>query len=198
MNTKLFRKLEAAGGAVVFALASFLHFFYDITQGSILGALLGSVNESVWEHLKIFATAYLIWATIELLWAKPPLRKFVWAKALGLYFMCTSIALFFYTYTLFTGKPILVLDLASSLVFAALAHYLSYRITMNESNKGQYFYTGVMLIFLAMIMILCFTFYPPDSILFKDPVTGGYGIIPDYFDKGDVALDAMYLLSAEI
>jgi len=55
MNDKLYKRLEIFGGAVVFAIASLLHFIYNLTGESILGALFGAVNESVWEHLKVFA-----------------------------------------------------------------------------------------------------------------------------------------------
>ncbi len=192
MNQKLYRKLEIAGGGVVFAIATFLHFLYELSGRSVIGALFGSVNESVWEHLKIFSIAYITFAAVELLWAKPPLKNFVWAKALGLYGMCISIAVFFYAYNLFTGKPVLFLDLASGIVFAVLAHYLSYKLTLSSSNTGQYFYTGIMLIFLAFIMILCFTYYPPESELFRDPVTGLSGVLPDSFDEGAAVLDTLY------
>lgn len=195
MNQKLYKRLEIAGGPVVFAIASFLHFLYDLTGKSVVGALFGSVNESVWEHLKIFAIAYIVYAVFVLLWANPPIKKYVWAKALGLYGLCISIALFFYIYTFFTGKPILFLDLASGLAFSVLFHYLSYRITLKESNTGQYFYTGVMLILLAIIMILCFTYYPPKSVLFKDPITGLYGIIPHTPYEGDAVLDTLYQIN---
>ena len=192
MNKKLYKRLEIAGGPLVFAVASFLHFLYDLTNKSIVGSLFGSVNESVWEHLKIFAIAYIMWAIVVLLWAKPPLKNYVWAKAVGLYAMCISIALFFYTYTFFTGKAFLLLDLISSFTFAVLSHYISYKITLSHKNKGQYFYTGVMLVFLAIIMILCFTWYPPKSNLFRDPLTGLYGVIPHSFDEGAAVLDTMF------
>ncbi len=178
MNNKLYKILDIVGGAVVFAVASLLHFLYDLTGKSILGSLFGAVNESVWEHLKIFALAYIFWAIIELLWAKPPIRKFVWGKALGLYFLCISIAVFFYLYTPLVGKPILILDLLASLTFSFLAHLISYKVTLLRENRGQNFYTGVMMIFLAIIMILSFTYYPPKTPLFRDYATGLYGIIP--------------------
>lgn len=195
MNQKLFKKLEIAGGGVVFALASLLHFLYELTGKSIIGALFGAVNESVWEHLKIFAIAYLVWAVVELLWAKPPLRQFVWAKALGLYAMCIGIAVFYFLYTAVFGRSFLVLDLISGLGFAVLAHFISYKITLSSSNRGQYFYTGVMLIFLGIIMILCFTYYPPNSELFRDPVTGLYGVPADPPDQGAAVLDTMYQIN---
>lgn len=193
MNDKTFRRLEAAGGAVVFAIASFLHFFYDLSGNSVVGALLGSVNESVWEHLKIFAVAYIVWAATELLWAKPPFREFIWAKAVGVYFLCLSIGLFFYIYTTLLGRSVLLVDLMSGLVFAFLAHLISFKLVNSPKNRGQYFLTGSMMLFLIFIMILCFTFYPPKSKLFEDPVTKTYGIPETSFDEGAVALDTLYM-----
>lgn len=191
MNKTLFKRLEIAGGAVVFALASFLHYLYDITNQSVIGTLFGAVNESVWEHLKIFALAYMIWAAIELLWVKPPLKKFVTAKAVGLYSLCIFITLFFYTYTFFTGRPFLAVDLTSSLIFSFLAHFISYKLTLSENNGGQFFYTSVMLLFLAAVMILSFTYYPPKCPLFQDYSTGLYGVIPKALDAGAVFLSSL-------
>lgn len=191
MKENTFKKLEVAGGAVVFAIASFLHFFYGITGKSVLGAILGAVNESVWEHLKIFAIAYIIWAVTELLWVHPPFKPFVFAKAVGLYAMCIFIGGFFYIYTGLLGRSYLAVDLASGLIFSFLAHLISYRLTVSDKNHGQFFYTGIMMIFLMLVMILCFTYYPPEGDLFLDPATGSYGIPSDVPDQGALALDAL-------
>ncbi len=178
---------------MVFAIASFLHFLYDLTGRSVLGALLGSVNESVWEHLKIFAIAYLVWAAVELLWAKPTFKAFVWAKAVGVYSLCILISGFFYLYTGLLGRSVLAVDLASGLIFSFLAHLISCKLATAEGNHGQFFYTGIMLLFLMFVMILCFTYYPPEADLFKDPVTGTFGVPSENLDEGAVALDALYM-----
>ena len=194
MRDKKFRTLERAGGFVVFAIASFLHFLYPLSGKSVLGALMGSVNESVWEHLKIFAIAYLVWAMVVLLWSRPPLREFVWAKAVSVVALTVSIALFFFLYTGLLGSHALWIDLTSSLVFSFLAHLLSYKITTSPTNRGQFFITGVMILLLVFITILCFTYYPPQAVLFRDPVTGTYGVPFTIDDKGAAVLDAINLL----
>ena len=194
MRDKKYRTLERTGGFVVFAIASFLHFLYPLSKKTVMGALLGSVNESVWEHIKIFAIAYLIWAMVTLLWSRPPLREFVWAKAVSVVALCLSIALFFYFYTGLTGKPILWVDLTASLVLTFLAHLLSYKITTSHTNRGQFFMTGVMILLLVFIMILCFTYYPPQIPLFKDPVTGTYGVPFTMEDTGAAVMDIIHLL----
>ena len=100
MNERKFKTLETVGVFVVYLLASLLHFVYDLSNGSTLSILFGSVNESVWEHIKIFAVGFVVWSLIEILWIKPPFKKFVTAKTISLYFLSLSIILFFYSYNL--------------------------------------------------------------------------------------------------
>lgn len=176
MNKKLFRTLELWGIPVVFLMASFLHGIYEWSGRSVLGALVGAVNESVWEHLKIFAQAYLIWGAVELLWANPPMRQFVVAKTLGVCFLLISITIFFYTYTFFTKRAYLVLDIGASFIFVVLSQMLSMKLTQSSVKLSSYFPVAVMMLVLIFIMILCFSYYPPKIFLFRDNVTGGFGV----------------------
>lgn len=188
MNERKFRILEIVGIAIIYLIATFLHFVYDLSGGSTLSILFGSVNESVWEHIKIFAVGYVVWALIEILWIKPPFKKFVTAKTVSLYFLSISIIVFFYTYNLFTEEPILIVDLLSSFVFVALSQYISYRLTVSDNKIADYFAVAVALLMTYFVMFFSFTVYPPKIDLFKDPVTGMYGIIEKHIDAGAVFL----------
>lgn len=189
MKNKLFKTLSIIGVPVIYAIASALHFFYDLTNGSVLAILFSAVNESVWEHVKIFAVGFVIWSVIELLWAKPPFKKFIVAKTLSLYFLSLAIIVFFYSYTTIIGEPILAVDLISSAIFVALSQYISYRLTLSDNNIEEYFIVCIMLIMLYFVMFFSFTLFPPEIDLFKDPVTGMYGIIDENIDFGAVFLD---------
>ncbi len=189
MNKRLFKILEISGVFVIYLIASLLHFVYDLSNGSVLSILFGAVNESVWEHIKIFAVGYVFWAMVELLIIKPPFKKFVVAKTISLYFLSVSIPAFFYFYNLFTSDAILILDLLSAAVFLALAQYFSYCLTTNENSISDYFPVALMLLMLYFVMFFSFTVFPPKIDLFKDPVTGMYGIIDDHIDTGAVFLD---------
>lgn len=189
MNKKLYRTLAITGVPVIYLIASALHFFYDLSDGSVLSILFSAVNESVWEHVKIFAVGFIVWSIVELLWAKPPFKKFITAKTLSLYFLSLSIIVFFYSYTTITGEPILLVDLISSAVFVALSQYISYRLTTSENEVANYYPLAIMLIMLYFVMFFSFTLFPPKLDLFKDPVTGMYGIIRDNVDLGAVFLD---------
>lgn len=189
MNTKLFKRLTIIGIPVIYLIATLLHFVYDLTNGSVLSILFGAVNESVWEHVKIFAVGYVIWSIIELLWVKPPFKKFVTAKTISLYFLSLSIIVFFYGYNAILDGPFLWLDLLSSAVFVTLAQLISYKLITSENSIEDYFAVALMLLMLYFIMFFSFTVFPPKIDLFKDPVTGMYGIIPDHIDIGAVFLD---------
>ena len=189
MNQKLYRTLTIIGVPVIYLIASALHFFYDLSNGSVLSILFSAVNESVWEHIKIFTVGFVVWSFVELFWAKPPFKKFITAKILSLYFLSLSIIVFFYSYTTVIGKAILAVDLVSSFIFVALSQYITYRLVTSENKSADYFAVAVMLIMLYFVMFFSFTLFPPKIDLFKDPVTGMYGIIDDNVDLGAVFLD---------
>ena len=189
MSDKKFRIAEIVGIPIIYLIAVFLHFVYDFTNGSVLSILFGAVNESVWEHIKIFAAGYVIWSMIELLWLKPSFKKFVVSKTISLYFLCSAIIVFFYTYNLFTPKPVLWLDISSSFVFVILSQYFSYKLYNCDKNIGGYFPVAVTALMMFFIMFFSFTVFPPKADLFKDPLTGGYGLVQKYIDKGAFYLD---------
>lgn len=176
MNKKAFAISEAVGCAVIFAAAVYLHFAYLLSGGSALGMVFGAVNESVWEHVKIFSAAYTGWAMIQLCWIRVPFRRYVAAKCAGLYFLMGFMILFFYTYTYFAGTNILWLDILSSFVTVAAAQFISFMGTTGDNRLGEYFAPALMLLMLYYLMFFSFTVFPPKLGLFRDPVFGGYGI----------------------
>lgn len=189
MNEKRFFTLSLLGSVFIYALASLLHFIYDLSGGSALSVLFGAVNESVWEHVKIFSFAFITWSFIELLVIKPPFKKYVTAKVLSLYFLTLAIIVFFYTYTTIFKKPILLVDLISSAVFVVLSQYISYLLTVRDNDIQRYFCVALFLLSLALIMLFSFTIFPPKIELFKDPVTNRYGLDSTKVDVGAIFLD---------
>ncbi len=188
MNEKKYKILEIVGVPIIYLIAAVLHFVYDLSGGSTLSILFGAVNESVWEHLKIFAVGFVLWAIITLLWVRPPFYKYVVAKTLSLYFLLLTIIVFFYTYNLFTDGPVLILDLVSSFVFVALSQYLSYKLTTEDNDLQHYFAVAVMLLMMFFVMFFSFTVFPPKADLFRDPESGMYGVIGSHIDSGAIEL----------
>lgn len=183
MDNRL-KRLEIVGVFFVFISGTLLHFLYDWSNGSMLGVLFGSVNESVWEHIKIFAMPYIVWSVIELACSIPYFRQFIVAKVLGLYLLCGLITGFFYLYTMILGRHVLFIDITSVFIWIAIAHIFSYRATTSYKDLRHLFPLCLGLLFLFLAMYFSFTAVPPHIELFKDPVTGMYGIIPENIDVG--------------
>lgn len=183
MPKKLLLRLEIAGPFIVFTLATLLHFSYDLSP-NVLTSLFGAVNESIWEHIKIFSIAYLFYGFIEFLWARPNLKRFVAAKVAGVISQGVFIPLAYYTYTLFTKKPVLIVDLLIGFFAAVIGFFVSYRLYKSDKELEKYFLTSLMMLFLILMCLLCFTYFPPEAELFRDVVTGEYGINATYLDQG--------------
>lgn len=184
MNIKLFRGLEIAGTVFIFLLATALHFAYELTDGSVFSILFGAVNESVWENTKIFLIAYSVWAVVELLVSNVHFKSFVAGKTAGVYALGLFIIISHYLVKAFTGRTILWLDIALSVVGIILAQLLSYRLAVDHKASKQYFYPALVFLSLFFICIFSFTVFPPHIELFRDEQTGFYGIIPKYIDRG--------------
>lgn len=190
MNQKRLLITEIIGAAVIYLIAAFLHFFYELSSRTVLSSFLGSVNESVWEHLKIFSIAYALWAGVEYLAHKPPFKGFMVAKAAGVYSLLFMISGFFYLYTSFTKTSYAAMDIASSFVFTLVSQVISYLIITRWERAQEYFLVALFMWAFLFSCVLCLTYYPPELPLFRDPITGLYGVIPENIDRGAVMLSA--------
>ncbi|MBQ8795606.1 MAG: hypothetical protein IJZ54_04205 [Clostridia bacterium] len=189
MQKKLFLRLEIAGAFIVFIIATLLHFLYDLSP-SVLTALFASVNESIWEHIKIFSVAFIFYSFVELLWARPSFKRFVVAKTVGLFAQGAFIPLAYYSYTFFTQKPVLIADLLIGFTGSVLGFLVSYRLYKGNGELEKYFLTALMFLFLVLMCLMSFSFFPPKAELFRDVVTGEYGIKANIIDRGAVHLQA--------
>ncbi len=173
---KRFFRYEMSGFFFTSAAAAILHFLYEWSGKELLTALFSAVNESVWEHLKIFSLPYVVWGFVEIFCAGVPFKRLAASKVIGLYFMIITIPVFFYTYTGIFGKNVAAVDIISGFAITALSFVVSYRLTTAAPYIERYFTKAMLLFALYCTMTAFFTFAPPRIDLFKDPQTGGYGL----------------------
>lgn len=64
MKSRVF-KAELFGFAFCCILGTLAHFFYEWSGENTFIGMFCPVNESVWEHLKLIYTPYLIWSIAE-------------------------------------------------------------------------------------------------------------------------------------
>lgn len=181
MNRKRFVNLEALGVLIIYAGASLLHFSYEWSGGNIIALLFGSVNESVWENIKNFILPYALWAAFEFCAVRPPFKKFVIGKVCGIYLFIFANAVFFFTYTAFSGGPILIIDLLQALVWLILAQLVSCRITQSDIKTENIFPIAACLLFLLFACYFTFTAFPPKIRLFLDERNMLYGVPHEFY-----------------
>lgn len=167
---------------VIFVLitGTLLHFIYDWSGGNKLAGIVGTVNESTWEHLKLLFWPSLIFAIIEYLFIGKDYENYAIAKAVTFYTGILLIVVLFYTYMGVTGKHSLVIDLLIFLISVVVSQWIGYRILQSEKTFGKEFnLIAILSILLLIFAFTVFTFQPPRLPLFKDPVTGTYGILAE-------------------
>ena len=169
-------KLEIYGYFFVSALAIVLHFLYDWSGKAFYVSFFSAVNESIWEHVKIFSLPFLFWAFVELCCVRIPFRKFVASKVISLYFIVISIPVFYYAYSGIFGMSVTSVDIASGFVFTLIAFIFSYRMITKLPCIERYYKISIILLTVFCFMIVYFTYLPPKIELFRDPITGEYGI----------------------
>lgn len=164
------------GAFVIFALAGLWHFLYEWLPCGVT-AILAPVNESPWEHAKLFFAPALIYFFIGRLTVGRKYLNFTFAHAAVLPFMpMLMLALYYFFHAL--GIESLVLDLVITFVVIALGLYAAYRMTVSVMHMDTPVYSmAALLAVLGMLFIfITFTFYPPYIPLFQDSNTMKYGI----------------------
>lgn len=142
-------------------------------KNPIIG-IFSTVNESTWEHLKLVFFPMSLTTIVGYFIFKEDYPNFLCARTLGILTAISFIVVFFYAYTGILGTNYRVLDIGSFFAAVILGEYVSYRLILRNYHC-MHFPSPIILLFFCFLFIL-FTFIPPKIPLFKDPLTGTYGI----------------------
>ena len=148
-------------------LGSILHFVYEWSGFYPLFGLLGSVNESVWEHLKLLYWPFLISFVIELWAYGKDISGYFASKAIGILSGMFFIAAAFYIYTGIIGRNFAVIDISLFVIGAAIAYYVSYKyIKCSFKNPKKADFIGMAVLCAFAVMFCMYTFNPPNLGIF--------------------------------
>lgn len=168
---------QLGGFLFVCAAGTALHFLYQWSGESVAAAPFAAVNESVWEHMKLLFWPMQLWAGAERAVLGGYSRGFWPAKALGTLLGLALIPALYYTYTGALDVSVMWVDIAIFFVAAAAAFLAETRMLARDwrCRGGARASALVLLLLLSAAFVLC-TFVPPRFPLFRDPVTGFYGL----------------------
>lgn len=177
-------------GAVIFTMlvASALHFAYELSGFWSPMALFGSVNESTYEHLKLFFWPGLIYALVQHAYVKTYVNNYWIAKAAALVIAPIVLIFSFYFYLGIAlpiyGEGFLWADISTGLIGTVVGEYVAYRIMVAEPLSARLRKLAAPVLIALTIMFSTLTFFPPKMFLFENffgyEYSGDYGILDDY------------------
>ena len=168
---------ELAGFLFTSALGSLLHFVYEWSGGSLAAAVVSAVNESTWEHMKLLFVPMFLFSVVQACVLGKNYPNFLAVRAVSIVTGLALIPVLYYTYTGVWGQ---MRDWANIAVFflAALGAFLLdfYLLRRNRLSAPWQQVLGLIVLWaLAFCFVWC-TFRPPHIALWRDPLTGTYGI----------------------
>ena len=179
---------EIATFFVVMIGASALHFAFELSSFYRPLAVMASVNESTFEHLKLFFWPMLIMAIVEHAFIKGHVNNYWWGKAMAMLAAPIAIIVSFYFYLgialPLTGTGYLALDIGTGAFGVLVGNIVAYRILTSPEKGPRRRAAGLAIIAVLALIMGTVAFFPPDFFLFENffgyEYTGESGILEDY------------------
>ena len=152
-----------------------MHFLYDWLGKAVWIAPFSGVNESTWEHMKLLFWPMFIFAIVQSLFFRE--NKSYWCiKLRGILLGLVLIPVLFYTYNGVIGSSPDWINIAIFFIAAAISYYCEARWLNDNTIRCKSPRLAFALICVISILFVVFTFAPLEIGIFKDPLTGTYGI----------------------
>lgn len=176
------KRIKIISAIITIALTFPFHSLYKIFP-NVITASFFPINESIWEHLKLFITPAIFAFLVEMIIMKKK-RICIQNNYVALLIeIISSIGLFMLIFSpvyFLIGENIIftILLMISSIIGSK---YLGY-ILINEKNELALNILSIPLLIVIVILNIVFTFKPLNNPLFIDPITNerGYRKIRNY------------------
>jgi hypothetical protein len=166
---------QLMGFALTSLLGTVLHFLFDLFDGALWIAPFSGVNESTFEHMKLFFWPAFIFAVFQSFFFSNR-QDFFTVKLKGITLGLVLIPIIFYTYNGVIGKSADWFNIAIFFICAAAAFVYEWRLLIKEDKKPRMPFAAFAALCIIGTLFVIFTFFTPTLEIFKDPLTGGYGI----------------------
>ena len=162
-------------GIIWTAAAGFiLHFTYEWFDRRKSVAWFSSVNESIWEHTKLFFFPALLWSLIEFFTYGMNLPGFWFVKSISLAAGVLLIPLLYYGYTGLTEHKYLWADIGVFMLSVLISYGISCLLMQSQKAFASLFWqiAGVIVIALLIFGFVKFTYNAPNLPIFRDENEG--------------------------
>ena len=166
---------QLMGFAVTSLVGTILHFLYDWLGEAAWIAPFSGVNESTWEHMKLLFWPMFIYAVMQSFFFSER-TDFFCVKLRGMLLGLTLIPVLFYTYNGVIGKSPDWVNIAIFFLSAAAAFLYETRLYALEKIPCASSKLALAALLALALLFVIFTFATPKIGIFRDPITGTYGI----------------------
>lgn len=167
---------QLVGFGVTSLVGTLLHFVFDWSRQSVIVAPFSAVNESIWEHTKLLFVPLFLFAFIENAYLGKETSLFWTVKFKGTLLGLILIPTLYYTYTGAFGITLDAINIAIFFIAAAATFSYEAHLFKNKSTKTPSPTAALTALSMIAVLYFIFTFVQPDLPLFRDPITGTYGL----------------------
>lgn len=165
------KKITIGGAVLTILLGTLLHFVFQWSGNNPIVGIVGAVNESTWEHLKLLFFPMLFYTIFEYFAYGKDTANFIPARAVSILAGMFIIVSSFYTYTGILGKNFLPLDIGTFILGTVGAYFIGYKIMQSDALSSKKMnIVGIIILILLILAFAVFTFFPPEIGLFSDPL----------------------------
>ena len=166
---------QLMGFAITSLGGTILHFLYEWLGKAVWIAPFSGVNESTWEHMKLLFWPMFLFAVVQSFFFRD--REDFWCvKLRGILLGLVLIPVVFYTYNGVVGKSPDWINIAIFFIAAAIAYLYETKLFKNETVACKRAKLAIGVLCILALLFVVFTFATPEIGIFKDPLTGTYGI----------------------
>lgn len=159
---------------IVTSIGVLFHYIHGIfKKGGVLIHVLGAMNESTWEHLKLAFWPLLFGALARYTLINTS-NNFWFAVSLSLITAMVLIPVLYYRIRRVLKKEVTWVSISIYYIAVLAALYAEQFVTNAQIGTND---LGFLLIGVALALFVWFTIRPPRHYLFKDPITKKYGDI---------------------
>ena len=152
-----------------------LHFLYEWLGEAAWIAPFSGVNESTWEHMKLLFWPAFLFALVQGLFFRD--RTDFWCvKLRGMLLGLALIPILFYAYNGVVGKSPDWINIAIFFISAAAAYLYETRLFREEARGCPWPRAALGVLWAIAALFVVFTFWTPALGIFRDPLTGTYGL----------------------
>lgn len=145
------------------------HFFYEWSGRNHLVGYFFPVNESTWEHMKLFFFPSFICYIILCFLKQTKELCIVYVFPKTIFIGTFLIPVLFYTYSGILGYTIMIIDIAIFYISTFFSFFILYKdcTSRKKINYSVPFNIGL---FLLLFCFIFFTYAPPNIAIFDNPL----------------------------